>query len=59
MNQLSQSAIDSDLEGSLRKNEHTLIVMDAEEFIDFIARQKSRSGISRDKISEWMDSVVM
>ncbi|MCQ3830690.1 hypothetical protein HXX02_14715 [Microbulbifer elongatus] len=59
MNTDSLRASDPDLERSLKKNEHTLVVMDPKEFVDFIVRQKLRSGMSREGVSEWMDSVVM
>lgn len=59
MNSLSQSALGTELERSLKKNEHTLMVMDPKEFIDFVVRQKLRSGVSKEGISEWMDSVIM
>lgn len=59
MNSLSQSAPDTELERSLKKNEHTLVVMDTKEFIDFVVRQKLRSGVSKEGVSEWMDSVLM
>ena len=59
MNSLSQNAPDSELERSLKKNEHTLVVMDPKEFIDFVVRQKLRSGVSKEDVFEWMDSVIM
>lgn len=59
MNAISKGANASELERSLKKNEHTLVVMNPEEFIDFIVCQKVRGGISREGVYDWMDSVIM
>ncbi|GAB2525687.1 hypothetical protein GCM10008940_30510 [Microbulbifer agarilyticus] len=59
MNSTTQNSPDLELERSLKENEHTLIVMDPKEFVDFIILQRLRSGVSKEGVSEWMNSVIM
>lgn len=46
------------LSNALSQNQHSLIVMCPDEFIDFVARQKQSEGLSKEGAYQWISSVV-
>jgi len=48
----------NELSATLKRNEHTLIVMSAEEFIDFFIIQKQRQGLAHNQIVHWIDGIM-
>ncbi|MFT7559109.1 MAG: hypothetical protein ACI93R_001013 [Flavobacteriales bacterium] len=41
-----------------RNNDHTLIAMSAEEFVNFAMQQKQNNGMSQEAIVAWIDGTI-
>ena len=47
-----------ELAQALAKNDHTLVAMTAEEFVDFIVGIKNKQGMTRQQVIIWLDDVI-
>lgn len=47
-----------DLNEALKKNEHALVVMMPNEFMEFLVIAKKRQGLSNEQIIAWLDQVI-
>ncbi|WP_075185143.1 hypothetical protein [Teredinibacter haidensis] len=44
---------------ALKQNEHTLVVMMPDEFLEYVILQKKRTGQTIEQITEWMNSLII
>lgn len=47
------------LEQTLKNNQHTLVAMTSEEFVDFAISQKMATGMTIEQINEWLDDLIV